>query len=265
MKIVNRAPEETADISSGRGTLFNEFWKLVCAAAILLVVLFFVLGLLVDALVIFIPSKIEAKLFKTASWETKEPKQTEYQEQFERADKILDKLLQNSNLPPLNYRLFLIDSKDPNAFAFPGGSIGITTGLLAALSDNTESDGIEIAFVLGHELGHFSHRDHLRGLGRAFSITILTATLFHRSIGGDSFRKIINLVLQRRYSQVREKKADRFALELVHAVYSKVDGTSRLFEILDASKSIPKWAYMFSTHPAPRKRIEALDVYSKQL
>ncbi len=38
----------------------------------------------------------------------------------------------------------------------------VFTGLLEKMTSENE-----LAFVLAHELGHYDHRDHLRGLGRA--------------------------------------------------------------------------------------------------
>jgi Zn-dependent protease with chaperone function len=52
--------------------------------------------------------------------------------------------------------------------ALPGGGVVVTSGLLDILE--TEE---ELMFVLGHELGHFVHRDHLRGMGRAIVVQLL--------------------------------------------------------------------------------------------
>ena len=122
------------------------------------------------------------------------------------------------------------------------------------------SDEIEIAFVLGHEIGHFYHRDHLRGMGRTIGFTILKSAIFGSSMGSGSFGSIMNLVIQRQYSQECENKADRFGLELIHSIYGRVDGSQHLFEILKEQEKLPGWAYMLATHPAPEERIRDLEV-----
>ncbi len=52
-----------------------------------------------------------------------------------------------------------------------GGHILLFQGLLDILK--TENS---LSFVIGHELGHFKNRDHLRGLGRGIVLTALSAT-----------------------------------------------------------------------------------------
>ena len=260
MKIVNKSLDKTADISSAKGTAFSEFWKLVLAAIVLLAGVFIGLGPVVDLAVTKIPARTEAKWFKTIQIPAKSPKESKYRERLENAGSILKQLAKNPRVPPLPYRVVLMKNEDPNAFAFPGGTIGLTTGLLDNLAEE-----IAIAFVIGHELGHFHHRDHLKGMGRAIGYTVLTAAIFSGSIGADSFGSIINLVLQRRYSQDREKKADRFGLELVNSEYGRTKGTRRLFEVLRESENMPQWAYMFATHPSPAERIQSLERYAKKL
>ena len=65
----------------------------------------------------------------------------------------------------------------PNAFAIPGGGIGLTTGLLEAML--TEEG---MAFVLAHELGHHTKRHVLKNFWRAILWTgILSLAGFNDS------------------------------------------------------------------------------------
>ena len=75
--------------------------------------------------------------------------------------------------------------------------------------------------------------------------------------------RIANAVIQRRYSREQERRADRFGVELVTAVYGQTEGMTRLFEILDGE--VPAWAYMFETHPSPRARVADLRRYALQV
>lgn len=52
-------------------------------------------------------------------------------------------------MPGAQWEFVVFDSKDANAFALPGGKVGVYTGLLAL----AESDD-ELATVMGHEIGH---------------------------------------------------------------------------------------------------------------
>jgi Zn-dependent protease with chaperone function len=260
MKIRYRQPQGTADISAARGTAFAELWKLILSAIVLLVGLYFLWGVVVDAVVSRISFESEAQIFKYMEPHQPETDDPKVRERLASAEAILKKLQAAPGVPRLPYRIALIDQQTPNAFAIPGGSIGVTRGLLDVLKEE-----IEIAFVIGHELGHFKHRDHLQGLGRAAGYSLMSAVLFNAGAGSKSFGDIIRFVMERTYSQEREKKADRFGLTLVHAVYGRVNGTDRLFKLLLEDRALPDWAYMFSTHPSPKSRILALKSYGDQL
>ena len=260
MKIVHKRPEATADVSSARGTAGKEFWQLVLSAVVLLIALYFIIGFIVDFSVSRISFETEAKIFKHYKLPNIKHKAPEKINHLKKAGAILETLRTNKRVPPLPYHLILIDTKEPNAFAFPGGTVGITTGLVEKLNDE-----IKIAFVIGHELGHFHNRDHLEGLGRAAGFGIVSAILLDTGFGAKSFGNIIEFVLQRSYSQDREKKADQFGLELVYSVYGKVKGTDHLFRILNEESTLPEWAYMFSTHPSPEERISNLEKFALEL
>ena len=55
----------------------------------------------------------------------------------------------------------------------------VTAGLL----EKVESEN-ELAFIIGHELGHFRNRDHIRGLGRGLAIGILITAVSGNDGGG---------------------------------------------------------------------------------
>jgi Zn-dependent protease with chaperone function len=260
MKIRYKQPHRTADISAARGTAFSELWKLILSAVVLLVGFYFLWGVIVDAVVAGISFDSESKIFKYFEPQQPETDDTTVRERLQSAEAILEKLRSGPGVPQLPYRIVLIDRDTPNAFAIPGGSIGVTRGLFDVLTEE-----IEIAFVIGHELGHFKNRDHLQGLGRTAGYSLMMAVLFDVGAGSESFGDIVRFVMERSYSQEREKKADRFGLTLVHAVYGRVQGTDRLFKLLLDDHSLPDWAYMFSTHPSPRSRILALKSYGDQL
>ncbi len=260
MKIVNKVPQKTANVSSARGTAGRELWQLVLSAVVLLISLYFIIGFTVDFFVSRISFETEAKIFQQYQLPVPGHEGAGNKKHIETAGAILGKLRTSPRVPPLPYQLVLVEHEMPNAFAFPGGRIGVTTGLLDVLKDD-----IEIAFVIGHELGHFNNRDHLQGMGRAIGFRIITAIIFGSGSGAESFGDMIDFVIQRGYSQDREKQADRFGLELVHSVYGQVDGVDRLFQILREERDLPEWAYMFSTHPSPDERIDALKEYAAAL
>jgi Zn-dependent protease with chaperone function len=260
MKIINKQPRKTADISSARGSSIHEFWKLALSAVVLLVALYFFIGVAVDQIVARVSYETEARIFQAFQPEPSEPSSEQDGRRLTQARAILEKFRADPKVPPLPYSLILVENEMANAFAFPGGAIGLTTGLLEMLTEE-----IEVAFVIGHELGHFYNRDHLQGLGRAAGFGIMMAVLFDMGSGAESFGNIVNFVFQRSYSQEREIEADRFGLELVYDAYGKVEGTDRLFSLLLEKKDLPQWAYMFATHPSPKERIINLEKSAQEL
>ena len=260
MKILYRQPKKTADISSARGTAGKELGKMLLSALVLLVVLFFAIGWIVDFIVVRISFDTEAKIFKHVSLSAANAQDPGNSEHLQLAGGILSRLQNSPAVPPLPYRLVVIQESKPNAFAFPGGTIGVTTGLLEGLDEE-----IAVAFVLGHELGHFHNRDHLQGMGRAVGFRIIMAMIFGAGDGAESFGDMIEFVFQRGYSQEVEKAADRFGLELVYAVYGKTEGVDRLFQMISEDDKTPAWAYMFATHPSPGSRIRDLEAYAAKM
>ena len=261
MKIINKRPVKTADVSSARHSAWGEFWKLVISSVLLIIALFFLTGFAVDLIVTRISIETECKIFRFNNLDNLAKTDNLNEDQgMEMAHKILEKFKSSSDVPPIDYKLVLLKEKRPNAFAMPGGTIGLTSGLLEVLDDE-----VELAFVIAHELGHFNNRDHLNGLGRAVSFSVIMAILFESGPGAESFGNIMNYTAQRQYSREREEKADQYAIELVYNTYGEIEGTDRLFQILTKDDVIPGWAYMFTTHPSPGTRIKNLEEYSKKI
>lgn len=166
-----------------------------------------------------------------------------------RVTAVLERLATDPSVPPIPYRVFIIPGDEPNAFAFPGGVIGVTEGLLEVVDED-----VPLAFVLGHELGHFAQRDHLRGLGRQLGRQLVWALIF--GDGGNLLSSHLSTLLDLRHSRGQESGADLFGLELVHRIYGTTAGTDRLFAWLEVRDKNPRWLEMLQTHPVPANRLQ---------
>ena len=133
MKIVNKPLKHTANISSARGSAGKEFWKLVLSAIVLLMVLYFTIGVGVDSIVSRISFETEAKIFKHYQLPVVDAEEGSHQKDLEKIRAILSRLQTQQMVPPLAYKIVIVEDKSPNAFAFPGGTIGVTSGLMDAL------------------------------------------------------------------------------------------------------------------------------------
>ncbi|MFK8051815.1 MAG: M48 family metallopeptidase [Woeseiaceae bacterium] len=162
------------------------------------------------------------------------------------ANDLLDRLSAQWLDAPYDFKLEITDNPEPNAMALPGGLIIVTSGLLESIESENE-----LAFVLGHELGHFRNRDHLRRMGRLTLLGILYTAV---SRSGDIGFNISELTL-RGFNRQQEAEADQFGLELTYALYGHVNASWHFFERLDQSSQGFMTGYLDS-HPQTAARID---------
>ena len=255
MKFTPRDIGQAAEVSSGGGNrgMFRELAILTVLVVVALTMIYGLIAMGTDFVISRISFEREAKLFALMdqTMQTSEVPES-YLEKWSLAQSILDKLEEYPDTPPMDFRLSYIVDPQPNAFAFPGGTIVVTSGLLDSLDEE-----VSFAFVLAHEIGHFAHRDHLRGFGRRLGLSAALALLF----GGqpDPWVKHGAELMMLHYSRIQESRADDFALKSIDHLYGTRDGAERLFEVLEErGEQLPGWAYMFNSHPDNKKRIEKI-------
>ena len=254
MEFEGRLPEEGVNVSPEHP--MRELFVLVGGLLGTVVVFVVVVAVSIDLLVPLLPPELEVRLF-AGEWLTPDH-DAEVDPRDAALQDLLDRLIEHAPETPYTFRIGVLEDAQPNAMAFPGGWILVTSGLL----DSVESEN-ELALVLGHELGHYRGRDHLRGLGRALAWGFVVAAL--ASTGADAATEMANLaaqLTQRGFDRDQERVADRFGLELVQAEYGHVAGASDFFTRLpdasDESAMAGDLAGYLSTHPLSNDRIEAL-------
>lgn len=231
----------------------KEIAFLLWATATILLVTYFLIGWVVELVLPRISVARERAWFKHFSLEDRSVESTTAEEKTSLviARQALARLAAQPGVPGFDYQLVLIEGDQPNAFAFPGGTIGVTRGMLKLLDDE-----VAIAFVLGHELGHFAQRDHLRGLGRRVGRSLVWGLIF--GTGGDTLSQHTGTLLELAHSRQQESGADHFGAELVHGAYGRVAGTEKLFVWLEQRQKQPGWSEWLQTHPVPQTRIRDL-------
>ena len=133
---------------------------------------------------------------------------------------IGEKLAANSRRSDLQYHFTVLDSKEVNAFALPGGYIYITRGLMAYLKSEAE-----LAAVLGHEIGHVTARHAVRQC-KASELASIGATLGAVLLPGmdqtiNQLVQTLSLAALRGYGREHELEADRLGAEyLANSDYS---------------------------------------------
>lgn len=172
-------------------------------------------------------------------------------------NEILDRLRVYTTDDRYNYQIYLLDSGEVNAYAVPGGKIMICTGLLSKLTSEQQ-----LAFVIGHEIGHFENRDHIKKYALIFYSTFLNTVL---NAVGVSIHSGLEMISNSAYSRNQETKADLAGLRLVAEAYNNVNGVEEFFEKLKEDE-LHEFSYFYSSHPELDKRIMRLikEIYEKK-
>lgn len=248
MKFIPRQPREGINVSETHPLMEAGFLVAGLSAIFFGIVLFLVFVL--EIVLLFVPPETETSLFADFLPDDLVAVASE-DHRLDETRALLDRLAARLELSGLAVRLEITEAGTPNAMAFPGGLIVVTSALL----DAAESEN-ELAFVLGHELGHFKNRDHLRRLGR----TSLVAIVFTALVGGESgsgFGLTIARLTELSFDREQEREADEFGLKLVNAEFGHVAESWRFFERLEQGSAGEALAYL-STHPSADSRINDL-------
>ncbi len=174
---------------------------------------------------------------------------------------LIDRL--ETQLPPQqrqnrDYQVLYIAEDTINALAIPGDRIIIYAGLVKqAQSEN------ELMMVLGHELGHFANRDHLRSLGRAVIVQIAIA-YFVGDVGtiGSIAVSGVESLSNAQFSQSQESQADEVGLTLLQKTYGHVAGATDFFARMSQKQQLD--IDFLATHPAPGRRVKEIQQLIKQ-
>jgi predicted Zn-dependent protease len=173
------------------------------------------------------------------------------------------KLVSHSDNPQQDFRFFVIDNPTINAFALPGGFIGVHTGLILA----TQSEA-ELASVLAHETAHITQRHIPRMIAESQRTTlpamaailagILLASSGHQ--GGEAAIALTSAAVAQKginYTRSFEEEADRIGMQILAksdfdprampAFFEHMQNMNRLNET-----SLPEF---LRTHPVTTNRI----------
>jgi len=230
----------------------KEFILLLAGVLGLVFITYIVLGFFVDFAVEHISPELENELFSQAPVYLLSPSESSTDPRQQELQELTDDLKScvGINVP---ITVHIQESEMANAVALPGGHIVVFSGLL----DKLESEN-GIAFVMGHELGHFANRDHLRGMGRGIVLTVLAVTM---TGGKSSLSQLLTPSIQlsqANYSQEREALADKIGMQVLHCRYGHVGGATEFFENMSESENAGFISHYFASHPEMRNRILAL-------
>lgn len=160
------------------------------------------------------------------------------------------------------WELVVFDDPQVNAFALPGGKIGVYTGLLD-IAENQH----QLAAVIGHEIGHVI-AEH--GNERMSSSTVINigmqatdALLRTNQIAGSNEIMAaigvgVQVGVQLPFSRTHESEADLIGLDLMAKAGFDPSESVTLWENMAAASGDNRQPELLSTHPAPQSRIHNL-------
>ena len=169
-----------------------------------------------------------------------------------RLRQIGERLARQLGSTPFDFKFWVEQSDQINAFAFPGGNIVVYSKWLEQADNNDE-----IAGVVGHEIGHVINRHHLRHLIYSGGTAVTLELLFH---GGGRYAELLQKYLELdrlRYGRSEESDADKTGVRLAmeadynpNAIISFHQKIARLYPQLNN-----RLAAFQSDHPMPDERI----------
>lgn len=177
---------------------------------------------------------------------------------------LIFKLANYSELKDRRLEVVVVDNRSINAFAVPGGVIGVHNGLLL-YADNEA----QLSSVLAHELAHLSQRHFARRLEQQqnsqlptmaglLASLVLAATIgADAGLAGMTATQAASLQNQLRYSRQNEQEADRAGMQTMIRADIDIAATAGMFEkMLQASRYAGSRPPEFLlTHPITESRI----------
>jgi len=167
------------------------------------------------------------------------------------------RLTSRQDLP--EWRFYIVDSKEVNAFAVPGGFIYVNRGLI----ERTQRMD-QLAGVLGHEIGHVVRRHSIKQMqqqqGANIGVTlacVLTSVCNNQA--GQAAIQVGGTALFAKFSRGDENEADEEGIKNVIRAGISPNGIPEMFQILINERnsnpsSVQSW---FATHPLEEDRIAA--------
>lgn len=148
-------------------------------------------------------------------------------------------------------------NQEPNAFALPGGKVGVNTGIFSVARNQDQ-----LAAVLAHEIGHVVEQHHDERITRQMGASVLVQGL--SALAGDYGQLASqggSLLAQGGFllpgSRAQESEADVVGQQLMAQAGFNPEQAVNLWQNMIAAGGArsPEW---LSTHPDPESRIQEL-------
>lgn len=162
---------------------------------------------------------------------------------------------------PYRFTVTVVKSPVVNAFALPGGSVVVFTGLIKEAKSPEE-----VAGVLGHEINHVLQRHGMERIVKTLGIMAVAAIVFGDQQGLIGLVKQLGIeIITFKYNRDQETEADLTGLRLLHKAGVDPAGMIAFFERLAQSEKEKQRVELLSTHPMSTSRADRLKAELKTL
>ncbi|MEW5984504.1 MAG: M48 family metalloprotease [Acidobacteriota bacterium] len=170
-------------------------------------------------------------------------------------------LVANSKNFPSNYRLFVLDTSDVNAFTIPG-FVFVNRGLLAAVDTEAELAGV-LAHEIGHSVAHHFGKKRTREYQDQKQLESLKSSNNRLARFFAKLMESGNPMGQMSFSRDAEYQADRLAVHICYDAGIDPLGFSSFFQKLESldPSTRKSWDLMSRTHPFSIDRLHTIQDY----
>lgn len=177
-----------------------------------------------------------------------------------------DSLARLTSRADLEWHFYIVNSREVNAFAVPGGFIYVNRGLIERM-DNVS----QLAGVLGHEIGHVVRRHSVEQMQKAqgANIGVTLACVLTRVCNSQAAQagiQVAGTAVFARFSRQDEQAADAEAVANVVRAHINPIGIPQMFQkLIDERASRPAGVEAwFATHPMEEDRVAATNALIAQ-
>lgn len=155
----------------------------------------------------------------------------------------------------MDWEVELFEHPSANAFAMPGGKIGVFTGIFAVAQDQDS-----LAAVIGHEIAHVTGRHSLKRARKKIRNQLLVG-IAAGAIGGRGTADVLSLGaelgLNLPYDRKQELEADTIGLELMTEAGFDPRASIQLWKNMAAQSKVAPPKFL-STHPTTDARLDGM-------
>ncbi len=218
---------------------------------------------------IFINNQTESAIGKNVAAEiTKEHTLFTEKKLVDKVQAVGRRLSAVSDRKDIEYKFYILADNELNAVSLPGGFIYINKGLTQILSDD------ELAFVLGHEIGHVAARHAVKKIQSNMAYQLILSIAFagagdKTSSNITDIRKAANMaynLIELGYSREDEYESDRLGVKYAFKAGFNPDASlSSLEKLKNNQIQESKILVYLRTHPYVDDRINALKKFIPEL